>query len=279
MSEENEETPGDTPADETPPAGGDGAAGEGGEGEGGEGDGQPQGYRPEGLADELAGANDQETIDKLLEGLTKANERAEGLREKLAQKPGAPKTADEYPDLKFSDDFIAKHGNPAPKDDPMLGIIRDRALAAGITPDAYNGFVTGVLEAAAEQGILEAPFDQDAEFEKAGGKDAYERRMRSLDQRFEGLVSQGKLTAEQRELAKAFQATADGMGLFEAVFGLAGEKGVQLDGDAASAASKMTVEAVRRDMRDDRYQRGSAKFDPAFAKEVDERAAKVFKDQ
>ena len=279
MSEENENTPGDTPADEAPPAGGDGGTGEGGEGEGSEGDGQPRGYRPEGLADELAGANDQETIDKLLEGLTKANERADGLREKLARQPGAPKTADEYPDLKFSDDFIAKHGNPAPKDDPMLDIIRDRALAAGITPDAYNGFVTGVLEAAAEQGILEAPFDPEAEFEKAGGKDAYERRMRSLDQRFEGLVSQGKLTAEQRELAKAFQATADGMGLFEAVFGLAGEKGVQLDGDAASAASKMTVEAVRRDMRDDRYQRGSSKFDPAFAKEVDERAAKVFKDQ
>lgn len=279
MSEENESTPGDTPADEMPPAGGDGGAGEGGEGEGGEGDGQPQGYRPEGLADDLAGANDQETIDKLLEGLTKANERAEGLREKLARQPGAPKTADEYPDLKFSDDFIAKHGNPAPKDDPMLDIIRDRALAAGITPDAYNGFVTGVLEAAAEQGILEAPFDQDAEFEKAGGKEEYKRRAEVLKNRFDGLLAQEKISEGQRKEAEVFQATADGMALLEAIFGLAGEKGVQLDGGAPSPAGKMTPDAVRRDMRDDRYQRGSPKFDPAFAKEVDERAAKVFKDQ
>jgi hypothetical protein len=240
-----------------------GDAGDGGEG----GKETSPAYRPEGLADDFAGETDQETIDKLLAGVTEATKRADGLRKKLGE--GVPKSADEYPELSFSEDFVSKHGNPAPKDDPVLDIVKSKAMEAGISAEAYNGFVTGVLEAAAEKGLLEAPFDPNAEFEKAGGKEAYERRMHALDQRLDGLVSQEKLTADQRELAKAFQATADGMGLFEAIFGLASEKGVQLDGDASpGSGSVRSLDDVKKRMDDPRYDSTSKDFDPEFVAET-----------
>src|SRR5687768_13235541 len=95
----------------------EGEGGGAGGGAGGEG-----GWKaPEGLAPEFVGKDAGETLGKLMGGYSAERTRAEGLRTELAQRPGAPKTPEEYT---FTPDEALKPYFPDPAKDPILPFAR-----------------------------------------------------------------------------------------------------------------------------------------------------------
>lgn len=263
MGENDDAPPAEAGKGDAPPAGAD---------QGAPAD-QNDPYRPDGLPDDFMGASDRETIDKVVAAHAAEKKRADGLRDKLAG--GAlPKSADEYPEIEYSPEFVEKHGPPAAADDPMHKIAREAAFNAGIPPEAFSRFVPAVLEAAGEAGILEPPLSLEAEVQAAGGEAAYKANMGVLDQRFDGLLAQGKIDEGGREELRVAAATAAGQKALLAVLDLSREQGVEID-PSADGGRAVTVDTVRARMQDDRYDSTGAKFDPEFVKETRRQAKLV----
>tara|TARA_R110002073_G_scaffold76548_6_gene185846 strand:- start:299 stop:1123 length:825 start_codon:yes stop_codon:yes gene_type:complete len=215
-------------------------------------------YRPEGMDEADLGKTDQETIDRLYN-------RFKGLREQVS-KTEVPKSADDYGDVTFSDEFTAKHGKPVSSDDKMLPILREAALEAGLPKSAFGPFVGKVLERAQEAGLIAEPVNPSTEFEKAGGEEKFTQRASALNTRLEGLKAQGRLDDGKLNELQLLTTTADGLGALEALFSLSAESGVQTgDGSGAGAVTK---EQVLARMDDPRYDKDSPKFDPVFVDET-----------
>ena len=230
----------------------EGAAG-GEEATGSEGDA----YLPEGMPEHLRGANDRETIDKLLKAYTP-------LRE--AQSRGKPSAVTDYGPVAFSDEFKASHGDLEERDGDVMALVREVALESEMSPDLFAAFVPKLLEKAVSNGLIEKPLNADEERAKAGGTEAYQRRLTSVDTRLDGLKEQGVLTDEEVAEAKLLNITAAGLGVVEKLLNLGREQGVQPGGQ--HDAEFATMEAVKAAMDDDRYDTTSHKYDPAYVERV-----------
>jgi hypothetical protein len=238
----------------------DGAGAAGAGAAGAAGDGAPSWTKPDGLPENLAGKDAGETLDKVF-GAYK------GLRDKLAAAPAAPKTAEDYGKLTFSDEFKKTHGDLEEADAPVMKLVRDHALAAGIPVDQFQKFATGLLEQAVKDGVIEPGIDPKAEIEKAGGEDKYRDRAGAIDTRLDGLKAQGKLNDGELAELKAARLTADGMAAVEKLLALSGEKGTETGGGNAGG-ELADMSAVKAAMMDDRYDSTSPKFDKAYVEKV-----------
>ena len=221
----------------------------------------PARYEPEGVDPNELGATDQETIDKLLK-------RQKGLREELAKKPGAPKTADEYPAIEFDEAYSSAFGDP--KDDDLMKLVRDTAHKHGLSADAYQGFVRDVLQGAAEGGVLERPLDLKGEIERAGGQAAYDEQVQTLGAKIDGFKGQGKLTEQGAAELKPLLVTAGGQEALKFMFGAMAERGVQIEPGKSAGGEFATMEQVRSAMNDPRYDTTSLKYDAAYVEKVRE---------
>jgi hypothetical protein len=245
-------------ADATGDAGGADGADRGDKGADQGGD-VPARYEPEGVDPNDLGETDQETIDKLLK-------RQKGLREELAKKPGAPKTADDYPAIEFDEAYSSAFGDP--KDDDLMKLVRDTAHKHGLSADAYQGFVRDVLQGAAESGVLERPLDLKGEIERAGGQAAYDEQVQTLGAKIDGFKGQGKLTEQGAAELKPLLVTAGGQEALKFMFGAMAERGVQVAPGESAGGEFATMEQVKAAMSDPRYDTTSLKYDAAYVEKV-----------
>lgn len=112
----------------------------------------PKAYRPEGLADNLYGASDQETIDRMHKALN-------GYRERDSAK-GVPDRPEAYRDFKIDEapEALRPHLAELAKD-PLFDAVAKVAHDEKIPVGTLQKLTTALYAQAAESGILEPPID------------------------------------------------------------------------------------------------------------------------
>lgn len=113
-------------------------------------------YRPEGLADQLYGKSDKETIDNL-------NKAVNGYRQRDSERV-VPENADAYAqfDTAKLPDFMKQHVEHFAKD-PAFKAASEAFLQAGVPVNAMHAGMTAAYQALNDAGMLEAPVNVAAE--------------------------------------------------------------------------------------------------------------------
>ncbi len=202
--------------------GGEGAAAGGASDPGG----APAAYWPEGLPDtlnELKGANDRETIEKLTGHLKDA--------------PRAPEKPDGYT-VALPEEFTKRFGDLS--DDDVMPIWRQVAHKNGLTDAQFNGAISELYTELSERGLIDEPINPQSELEKLMPKhgDAASRtaqasaRINGVASTIDGLVTRKWLTKTEGNIVLALAARADGVVALEKLFKAAGQNGLQGGGTA-----------------------------------------------
>ncbi len=219
-------------------------------------------YKPEGLADDLVGTNNQETIDKMLAAQSKNL---------------APETPADY---KFEFDDKLKENFPGnPADDPALIGWSDIAHKHGLSNEAANSIITEVMNDWLEKGLVAQPVKPDdfwnALAENGGGVESGQKRVNEAAAFVAGLENSKVLTAEQKiSLTQFATAAPENVAIIEALKGAMSSHGVQTGGNGANLGT--TKDEVQRMMRDPRYRTDSPDYDEAFRKRTDKLGEEVF---
>lgn len=253
-----------------PPRESDGGAGGAGGGDPGAGGGGGGWTPPEGLPADLAGANADETLARLLPAYTEASTRMNGLRTQVAQMPKAPDSIDAYtfdPDEKLKPYFEGFDQDPAWKH------AREAALAAGVSKDQLSKLVTGIYGPMAEAGLIAPPFNPSKEidtFMTAGGFDraGAQSALTEAETFAKGLAGQLKgvpenVKAEAEAMLMTMTDTAAGNFLLRAISGRLAENGIRIAGDGVGqgALTEADLKKLDADPRIDPANRNHA--DPA----------------
>ena len=220
----------------------------------------PKGYWPDAakeLADKYRGVDDKSTIDRLIK--------------EIAEAPRAPAKADDYK-LALSEDLTKRYSDL--DNDPVLSIWRDVAFKNGLTDQQFNGAISQLYGELIQKGLIEPPLDTNAEIEKLmpsrGTPIEREaeamRRINGVHNQLTGLVQSGTLSRKEANMVQALAATADGVMTLEKLFTRMGEHGLQSGGRPSGVLSKDELEAQ---MRDERYDSRSSKYDKKFRARVD----------
>jgi len=258
---------------------------------GGGGGGGDDWTPPEGLPADFAGANAEETLSKLLPAYTDVNKRFEGMRTDLAQKPGAPKTPEEYK-FEFGDDVKPYIGADFDKN-PIAPIARNAAHALGMSNEQTNGFISQVYGEAAKSGLLLPPLDAKAEvatYQKHTGLDdaAVTQRFtenetfgKGLVAQLEGIPDDPAIKAELEGFVASLTDTAAGNILLSALSERLSTSGFKVDGKGDVSGEFFSPEELKTlsaDPRIDPRNRHSAdkdkRFDEALRKKYDASYAK-----
>lgn len=237
-----------------------GASGDGAPGgaPGGQGGGAPAAYLPEGITDDFKGASDKDTIDKLWSFVNGA------------EKP--PAKADGY-ELKLDEALTKRFGDM--KDDPALQAFREVAHDVKLTNTQFNDVFSKFYTKLAEKGLIEAPIDGYDELDKLApkgvdqvrGRAEAAQRTNAVVANLNGMVQRGNLTKAESEMFMALAARAEGVVALEKFMKGRGEHGIQVGGQPGGGR---TLEDVKADMRDPRYDSLSPKFDQAFRDRIDQ---------
>lgn len=254
--------------------GGDGDGGAGGQGGADQGaGGGAQLYRPQGLPDHLAGASDQETIDKIFGAYNP-------LREDLAKRGTVPKDPKEY-SFEPSDRLKPFFDNA---DDPVMNQFRQAAHKVGIPSSQFGALLEETFGPLVESGVLGPTYDPQAELGQLGkliqapdgpeGKRAIAAAATEASGFAEGLVGHLKLGDESKGALLALADTASGIVALRAIKGLLGERGIQLGG--APAGQGWSKEKLKEMDSDERIDPFSPKFDKNLRAEYDATYQRLF---
>jgi hypothetical protein len=214
----------------------------------------PSLYRPEGLPDHLAGKDERETIDKLFGAYS-------GLRRTMGDKP-----ADAAAYALAFDEKAPEFLKSLDSGDPLIAAAREAAFKRGLTTEQF-GVLGDVLSKAAELKLIEAPLDPAAEMTAYGGEAAYQRDLGTVTTIADTLKQAGKIDDAGYAELRTTATTAAGL---KALLALRGDAPQALAGSGAAATGSTgdTLESLREQMRDPRYQSDSPKYDPAFRQRV-----------
>ncbi|MEL6290008.1 MAG: hypothetical protein AAFQ35_14705, partial [Pseudomonadota bacterium] len=222
-------------------------------------------YRPEGIADDLVGENDRETIDRLMA--------------KLGEQPSAPETPADYK-LELEEGVSKLFGDTS--DDPALKIFAEVAHENQLTDAQHNAIINQFWSKAVEAGVVDGPIDVDRELaalEPETGpaeerKSASTQRVVEAQNWVDSLPKRGILSKEQADVVVGLSATAAGVKIIEALrTGLDREKGTQAAKGAAEG--RVTAEKIEQRRRDPRNDTRSHKFEQAFRDETDRLAREL----
>lgn len=189
--------------------------------------------KPEGLDDSLWDAENKKVKESdLLEAYKKEQEKALGLRRKLSEKGNVkpPKSADEY----LADESIAEI---LPNDSEGMKTLREKALEAGLSKDQFNDFVTKLIPALHEKGLIAKPdttTDEEKqirfeEYKKAEldkiGKDA-PVVLQKLKNWGDGMVNKGILSRDELPVFEALASNAESVVVLNKIMSLTGEPSI-----------------------------------------------------
>lgn len=239
-------------------AGGEGGADGQGDDKGG-GDPAAGPYRPEGLGDEFVGESDRETIDRLFG-------KVKGL-------PQPPESADKY-ELDLPEEMAKKFGDLT--NDKVLPLWRETAHELGLSNDQFQGAFSKLYERMMDQGLIDAPIDPAAEFRALAPNERDPSRAEAAGaQRVNDVIAGISQLEAGKVISEAFAdrlaglaKDADGVKGLEALLarGSDGTTGVKTGGERGQVRS---LDAIRADMRDPRYDSTTAHFDKRFRERVD----------
>jgi hypothetical protein len=180
---------------------------------------------------------DQDTNKVKEEDLFKAfnaeKEKALGLRRKLSEKGSVkpPKTADEY-------SFNESLNEILPSDSPAIAILKEKAFNAGLSKDQFNDFVSELMPALSEKGLIskgetemsdedkQAEFNQykEAELAKLGKEGPM--ILQKLANWGEGMVNKGIISRDEKPVFENMITDAPSMALLTKIMSLTGESSI-----------------------------------------------------
>lgn len=240
----------------------------GGQAAGGAGGVTP--YRPEGLPDHLLGANDKETLDKVVKAYG-------GARQALGDRGAVPENPDGYK-LEFGDK-VKPYTSNFDKDPVFKGTLKI-AHEAGITDKQLNAFLPRMLESLVEGGMVEKPIDAKAalmSLAPAGSEKLAEpERMAAATARMnnniawvDGAKAQGTIPKDVADyLAATLADNPNAHHLVEWMRGNSRERGPALGGNGGGGTGEADVKAR---LTDKRY--GT---DKAFTEETDRMSQQIW---
>lgn len=258
-----------------------------GEGGGGSGDGQQQQQQQQQqsgfwnkyddhLPDGLKGAKSAEdALDRMFNGW-------KGLRDTTA-KFAAPKDATGY---EFTPgDKIKPYFSNAEKDNAILDIARTTAHKLGMPGQMFGTFINDVFGGMQEKGMLPAVYSPEAQANKLGElmfKDmSGAERMEAVKRATTDAAAFAPTLADQLKLSPEAKAELVGMADFaggiqalHAIKAALAEKGLQINGQPNNQG--YSADDYDKDVKDERYQPFSPKYDPKFRAAVDEKAKQLF---
>jgi hypothetical protein len=190
--------------------------------------------KPEGLDDSLwDDENKSIKQDDIIEALNKEKEKALGLRRKLSEKGNVkpPKDVAEY-ELDESLNEIL------PSDSETTSLIKEKALDAGLTTDQFNNFMTQLMPALNEQGMIQpqeaelseeeqtAQYEEfkNAELEKLGADGP--QVLQTLANWGDSLVNRGVLSQDELPVFQDLAVNAESMVVLSKLRDLTGEIGI-----------------------------------------------------
>lgn len=242
-----------TPAGESDPGQGAGgessqtAAGDGEGGEAGTDTDPPSAYRPDGLPDDLVGATDQETIDKLYA-------RTQSLRKSLGQKGNqAPKEPTEY-SLDGVEIPEGVHGFQADElsADPVYQTAQQAAHKAGMSVDMFKTFMGSLMGGLREAGVVDTDDGWlETQIEALGGSEQAKTYVDTIERWGQGLVDAKKLDDDAFAAMEQLMQSAGGIKLLNALRVEAGEKAIPIipGQTAGGAKNKDELYALKADPR------------------------------
>jgi hypothetical protein len=167
--------------------------------------------------------------DDLIEAYKKEQEKALGLRRKLSEKgtDKAPKSAEEY----MLDESL---NELLPSDSPTTSLLKEKALEAGLSKDKFNAFLSSVMPALKENGMIaDAPLSEEEqkqqfeEFKQAEldklGKDG-PKILQGLANWGAGMVNSGALSKDELPVFESMITDADSMTVLTKIMGMTGQK-------------------------------------------------------
>lgn len=207
------------------------------------------------LPEHLRGESPDDALGKVFKAY-------QGLRDS-GVKP--PEKSDDY---SFDIGAEAKPYFPDLDNDPMLKAFRKTAHEAGLGQEQFQKIVNGVTEAMAKDGVLEKPIDANAEAAKLGGEQQAFARINTVDKWLDLQKTNQVLTEGEHLQLSLMMAEADGVTALEKIMKNSGQQGPGTGGDQGHDQG-YTMDDYRRDMKDERYDTHSPKYDPDFRARVD----------
>ncbi len=193
---------------------------------------KPEGEKPEGL-DASLWDDEKKTIkqDDLLEAYKKEQEKALGLRRKLSEKGSdkAPKTVEEYTLDESLNELL-------PSDSPTTSLLKEKALEAGLSKDKFNAFLSSVMPALKENGMIadtplseeeqERQFEEykESELKKLG--DNGPKILQGLANWGHALVNNGVLSKDELPVYNNLLTNAESISVIGKLRALTGEKDI-----------------------------------------------------
>lgn len=189
--------------------------------------------KPEGLDDSLWD-DEKKSIkqDDLLNAYKKEQEKALGLRRKLSEKGETkpPKDIKEYVLDESLNEIL-------PEDGEVTNLIKEKALEAGLTKDKFGDFMSKLMPALNEKGVIsqnkelseeeaKAEYEQYKEQELAKlGKDGTQI-MQSLVNWGDSLINKGILSKDELPVYENMATDAASMAVLMKIRSLTGESGI-----------------------------------------------------
>lgn len=242
-------------------------------------------YRPEGLSDDLYGASDQETIDKL-------NGR---LREIAEQQAASAPPEDVMAYADFSAFEASETAKPYLADlakSPLIKPVAEKAKELGLSTAAFQQLAGAFFEAGAGQGLLEPLVDDKAERAAlvpeaarnapADKQDAaVNARLAAAEQAIDLQVANKRMPKAVADHAKLMlMDTANGVQFIEwAVAQAMGGNGMQPGGGGGGQTAEQAVNTLRAELAKPEMQPGHPKYDAAARQALSNKFKELFGSQ
>ena len=166
--------------------------------------------------------------------------------------------------------------------DPIFGKAREAALKAGVAPQAFEGMMGAIYDAAADAGLLVKPFDALGEAQSFLGKKGLTEQQAAAEMKphydrlalfVDGIGNQLGLEEGSRVALGELMATAGGLRLLDALSKSTLGASVKPGGDGQDGPA--SLEEFNKLLNDPRAGLSGRPADPAFREKLDRMAAQL----
>lgn len=224
-----------------------------------------EGARPEILDESYWDEESKEIkLESLVKDLETEKKKALDLRKIISQK-GAIKPPKEVTEYTLSEELK----DSVPDDSDFMSVARDKALDAGLSKDQFSNFLSNVIPALREKGIIKeiepelSEEEQQAQFKEYMqaelgklGKDG-QKVLNSVSNWGKGMVNKGVLSQDELPVFNKFAADAESLVVLNKIMSLTGEQAIPTKTAVVEGLpSRAEVDQI---IASEAYQKGDAK--------------------